>query len=359
MSPILLSTCLFSYAHGSFSCACGFSFYAIGVFFILICPLLMLPPLLLLLHGAGGTGGRGTLLQGPTFFGAILHAELEFFMLRLSFSSAPWGAFHPSPCLSLHLHVSHPVVHMFVFLCPRVFLLCVRFLLLCHRCLVYPNLSFAYAAPSSSSAPRRRWDGGEGHPCTRPDLFWCYPLCGAGIFLCCACPFLLLHGALSIHLHVSPSISMSPILLSTCLFSYAHGSFSCACGFSFYAIGVFFILVCPFLMLPPLLLMLHGAGGTGGRGTLLQGPTFFGAILYAELEFFYAAPVLFFCSMGRFPSISMSLPPSPCLPSCCRRVVFGLRTLPFLMLLLSFLCSMGQGMGRGRAWRSLAGPGLV
>ena len=29
----------------------------------------------------------------------------------------------------------------------------------------------------------------------------------------------MLHGALSIHLHVSPSISMSPILLSTCLFS--------------------------------------------------------------------------------------------------------------------------------------------
>ena len=79
-------------------------------------------------------------------------------------------------------------------------------------------------------------------------------------------------------------------------------------------------------MLPPLFLMLHGAGGTGGRGTLLQDPTIFGAILYAELFFFKAAFVLFLCSMGRFPSISMSLPPSPCLPCCCRHVCFLMLT---------------------------------
>ena len=33
--------------------------------------------------------------------------------------------------------------------------------------------------------------------------------------------------------------------------------------------------------------------------------------------------------------------------------------LTFFVLLLSFLCSMGQGMGKGRAWGSLGGPGLV
>ena len=344
-ASILLSTCLFSYSHGSFSYACGFSFYAIGVFyvnlsfssagpsssyaprrrwdggeghpftrpdlfwcyplcgadffyaapvlflcsmgrfpsismslppspclhpvvdmfvflcprvfllcvrflllcdrcfFVLICPFLLLAPLLLLLHGAGGTGGRGTLLQDPTFFGAILYAELTFFMLRLSFSYAPWGAFHPSPCLSLHLHVSHPVVDMFVFLCPRVFLLCVRFLLLCDRC--------------------------------------------------------------------------------------------------------FFVLICPFLLLAPLLLLLHGAGGTGGRGTLLQDPTFFGAILYAELTFFMLRLSFSYAPWGAFH-------PSPCLSlhlhvshPVVDMFVFGLRNLPFFMLLLSFLWSMGQGMGGG------------
>ena len=183
-------------------------------FFMLICPFLMLPPLLLVLHGAGGTGGRGTLLQGPT----ILYAELAF-------------------------------------------------------------------------------------------------------FLCCACPFLMLHGALSIHLHVSPSISMSPILLSTCLFSYAHGSFSYACGFSFYAIRVFFANL-SFPYAAPSSSSAPQRRWDGGEGHPFTRPDLFGAILHAELAFFLAAFVLFLCFMGRFPSISMSLPPSPCLPSCRRHVCF-------------------------------------
>ena len=135
-------------------------------FFMLICPFLMLSPSF---SYAPRRTWDGHPCTRPTFFGAILYAELAFFMLRLSFSYAPWGTFHPSPCLSLHLHVS--------------------------------------------------------------------------------------------------------ILLSTCLFSYAHGSFSYACGFSFYAIGVFF-LICPFLVLSPLLLMLHGAGGTG-EGHPLTRPDLF------------------------------------------------------------------------------------
>ena len=191
----------------------------------------------------------------------------------------------------------------------------------------------------------------------------------------------MLHGAggtgISLHLHVS-------ILLSTRFF--------------------FFMLICPFLMLPPFFLMLHGAGGTGdfppspclhpvvdtflfcanlsfsyavplfflcstaevgrgGGGTLLQDPTFFGAILYAE-RFFYAAFVLFLCSMGRFPSISMSLPPSPCLhpvvdmfvflcprvfllcvrfPLLCHRCLFLMLICPFLMLPPLLLMFHGAG----------------
>ena len=162
-----------------------------------------------MLHGARGTG---TLVQDPTFFGAILYAELAFFMLRLSFSYAPWGTFHPSPCLSLHLHVSillstclFSYAHgSFSYACGFSFYAVGVFLLICPFLVLSPLLLML-----------QRVGRGEGHPFTRPDLFWCYPLCGAGFCLCCACPFLMLHGALSIHLHVSASISMSPILLST------------------------------------------------------------------------------------------------------------------------------------------------
>ena len=121
---ILLSTCLFSYAHGSFSYACGFSFYAIGVF-LLICPFLVLSPLLLMLHGAGGTGGGAPLYKTRPFLVLSFMRSWLLFMLRLSFSYAPWGTFHPSPCLCLHLHVSHPVVDIFFSDCePYLFLCC-------------------------------------------------------------------------------------------------------------------------------------------------------------------------------------------------------------------------------------------
>ena len=149
-----------------------------------------------MLHGAGGTRGFP---PSP-----CLHPVVDTFLFyaNLSFSYAVHLFFLCSMAqlgrgVSLHLHVA-------ILLSTRCFMLICPFLML---------------SPSSSYAPRRGWDGGEGLSFTRPDLFWCYPLCGAGFFLCCACPFLMLHGALSIHLHVSPSISMSPILLSTCLFS--------------------------------------------------------------------------------------------------------------------------------------------
>ena len=146
---ILLSTRFFFYANLSFS-------YAVPLFF--------------LCSTARVGRGRGTLLQDPTFFGAILYAELAFVYAAFVLFLCAMGHFPsismslpPSPCL-------HPVVDMFVFLCPRVFLLCVRFLLLCHRCF-FANLSFSCAVPSSSYAPRRGWDGG-GAPFykTRPFL---------------------------------------------------------------------------------------------------------------------------------------------------------------------------------------------
>ena len=98
--------------------------------------------------------------------------------------------------------------------------------------------------PSFSYAPRRTWDG---HPCTRPDLFWCYPLCGACVFSCCVCPFLLLHGALSIHLHVSPSISMSPSCCRHVCFLMPTG-LSLMRAVSPFMPSVFFLLICPFLV---------------------------------------------------------------------------------------------------------------
>ena len=157
---ILLSTCLFSYAH---------VFFLLCVWFLLLCHRCLfyanlsfsyVAPLLRMLHGAGGTGGGAPL-------GAILYAELTFFFAAPVLFLCSMGRF---PSISMSLPPSsclHPVVDMFVCLCPRVFLLCVWFLLLCHRCLFYANLSFSYVAPPSSYAPRRRWDGGEGHPFAR------------------------------------------------------------------------------------------------------------------------------------------------------------------------------------------------
>ena len=171
--------------------------------------------------------------------------------------------------------------------------------------------------------PWRMWDR---HPCTRPDLFWCYPLCGAGffdiafvLFLCSIC-FLIPTG-LSLLRVVSPFMP-----------------------------SVILLLICSFLVLPPLLLMFHGAGGTRGEGYPFIRPDLFRRYPLCGAGFFYVAPILFLCSMGRFPSISVRLPPSPYLPSCCRHILFRIANLTFFMLLLSLLCSMGQGMGKGRAW---------
>ena len=126
--------------------------------------------------------------------------------------------------VSLHLHVSilcHLVVDTFLFYANLSFSYAVPFFFLCSMAqvgrgslppspclhpvvdtfLFYVNLSFSYAVPPFSYVPWRRWDGG-----------------------------------VSLHLHVS-------ILSST---------------------RFFFMLICPFLMLSPLFLMFHGAGGTGG-----------------------------------------------------------------------------------------------
>ena len=139
---------------------------------------------------------------------------------------------------------------------------------------------------------------------------------------------------------VSPSISMSP---SCC----RHVCFLMPTGFSimravspFMPSVSFFMLISPFLMLPPLLLMLHGAGGTGGGAPFYKTRPF-----YAELTFFNAAPILFLRSMRRFPSISMSLPPSPCLHPVvdtfvflCPQVFPIMRAVSPFMPSVSFLC---------------------
>ena len=121
----------------------------------------------------------------------------------------------------------------------------------------------------------------------------------------------------SLHVHVS-------ILLSTCLFSYAHGSFSYACGFSVYAIGVFFYANLFFSYAVPLFFLCSMAqvGRGEGHGAHRTRSDLFSAILSAEPTCFKAAFVLFLCSMGRFPSISMCLPPSPCLHPVVDTFVF-------------------------------------
>ena len=93
--------------------------------FLLICPFLVLSPLLLMLHGAGGTGRGAPFYKTRPFLVLSFMRSWLLFMLRLSFYYAPWGAFHPSPCLCLHLHVSHPVVDFFFSDCePYLFLCC-------------------------------------------------------------------------------------------------------------------------------------------------------------------------------------------------------------------------------------------
>ena len=152
----------------------------------------------------------------------------------------------------------------------------------------------------------------------------------------------------SLHLHVS-------ILLSTRFFFYANLSFSYAVPLCFFCStaqvgrGVslhlhvsillstrfFFMLICPFLMLSPS--VSYAPRRTWDRHPSYAPrrawdrhpctrPDLFWCYPLCGAGFVYAAFVLFLCSMGRFPSISMSLPPSPCLPSCCRHVCFLMPT---------------------------------
>ena len=179
----------------------------------------------------------------------------------------------------------HPVVDTFVFLCPRVFLLCVRFLLLCHRCLFVMLICPFLMLPPVLLMLHGAGGTGEGHPFTRPDPFWCYPLCGTDFLECCACPFLMLHEAVSIHLHVSPSIFMSPsccrhvcfLMPTGCSLMRAVSPFMPSVSFCYASLS--FSYAAPCSSYAP------RRRWDGGRGTLLQDPTFFGAILYAELTF--------------------------------------------------------------------------
>ena len=279
--------------------------------------------------------GRGVSLHLHV---SILLSTRVFFNANLSFSYAVPLFFLCSMAqvgrgVSLHLHVS-------ILLSTRVF-----FMLIC---------PFLMLSLSFSDAPRRTWDR---HPCTRPDLFWCYPLCGAGFFLCCVCPFLMLHGALSIHLHVSPSISMSP---SCC----RHACFLMPTGLSLmravspFMPSVFFESVL-FLSCPLFFLCSMARVGRGGGAPFYKTRPFLVLSFMRSWLFFLLRLSFSYAPWGAFH-------PSPCLSlhlhvshPVVDMFVFGLRTLPFCMLLLSFLCSMGQRMVKGRAWGSLAGPGLV
>ena len=63
---------------------------------------------------------------------------------------------HPSPCL-------HPVVDMFVFSYPRVFLLCLRFLLLCYWCLFLCQSDLFLCCPLFFLCSMVQMGRGEGH----------------------------------------------------------------------------------------------------------------------------------------------------------------------------------------------------
>ena len=280
-------------------------------FFMLICPFLMLPPSFSYATYAPWRRwdrGSPSISMSPSCCRHVSFLMLicPFLMLPPSFSYATYAQVGRG--VSLHLHVS---------------------ILLSTRFFFYSNLSFSYAAP----------------------LF----------FLCNLCSMAQVGRGVSLHLHVS-------ILLSTRFFFYANLSFSYAaplfflcnlCSMAQVARGVslhlhvsillstrfFFYANLSFSYAAPSFSYVPRRRWDGARGTLVQDPTIFGAILYGELVFFNAAFVLFLCFMGRFPSISMCLPPFPCLPSCCRHVCFLMPTgfslmravSPF-MPSVSFLC---------------------
>ena len=322
-----------------------------------------------MLHGTVGWGVslhlHVSILSSTRFF---FYANLSFsyavpFFFLCSMAQVGRGGLPPSPCL-------HPVVDTFLFYANLSFSYAVPFFFLCSMAQLdggSPSISmspscrrhvsffmltcpFLMLSPSFSYAPRRGWDR---HPCTRPDRFWCYPLCVYAAFVLFLCsmghfpsismslpPSPCLHPVVDVFVFLCPRVFLLCVrfllLCHRCFF--ANLSFSCAAPSSSYA---------------------PRRGWDGGRGTLSQDPTFFGAILYAELAFFMLRLSFSYAPWGAFH-------PAPCLSlhlhvshPVVDMFVFGLRTLPFFMLLLSFLCSMGQGMGKGRAWGSLAGPGLV
>ena len=163
---ILLSTRFFFYANLSFS-------YAVPLFFL--CSMAQV--------------GRGVSLRLHV---SILFVDTFLFYANLSFSYAAPLFFLCSMAqvgrgVSLHLHISILFVDTFLF---------------------YANLSFSYAVPLFFSYFSTAHVGRAPLYKTRPFLVLSFMR--SWLFLCCVCPFLMLHGALSIHLHVSPSISMSP-----------------------------------------------------------------------------------------------------------------------------------------------------
>ena len=220
ISPSCLSTRFFFYANLSFS-------YAVPLFFL--CSTVHV--------------GRAPLYKTRPFL--VLSFMRSWLFLCCV---CPFLMLHGA--LSIHLHVS-PSISMSPSCCRHVCFLMPTGLSLMRAVFPFmPSVFFCESVlflccPLFFLCSTARVGRGEGHPFTRPDLFWCYPLCGAGFCLCCVCLFLMLHGALSIHLHVSASISMSPILLSTFFSRTANLTF-------FYA--------------APVLLVLHGPRDGEGEG---------------------------------------------------------------------------------------------
>ena len=155
--------------------------------------------------------------------------------------------------------------------------------------------SFLMLSPSFSYAPWRRW----------------------------ACLFLMLHEALSIHLHVSPSISMSPSCCRHVCFLMPT-DLSLMRAVSPFMPSVFFYANLSFSYAVPLFFLCSMAqwGRGEGHGAHRTRPDLFWCYPLCGTDLFNVAPVLSLCSLRRFPSISMSLPPSPCLHPVVDMFVF-------------------------------------
>ena len=215
-----------------------------------------------MLHGAGGTGGLPpSPCLHPVFDTFLFYANMSFsYAVPLFFlcSMAQVGR-----GVSLHFPVSIRSSTRFCFYANLSFSYAVPLFFLCSMAQVgrgvslhlhvsillstrfcfYANLSFSYAVPLFFYAPWRRWDGGSPSISMSPSccrhVSFCYVnlsfsyavllffLCSTAhvgqaplyktrpflvlsfmrswLFLCCVCPFLMLYGALSIHLHVLPS----------------------------------------------------------------------------------------------------------------------------------------------------------